>query len=82
MIALIPTSKTARERTPGQVEWLREQGVDDPHKFLNINELYVMLVSSCHDEGLMAGSVALWRHGRADATGPSPMPPLYAFCIN
>jgi hypothetical protein len=33
-----------------QVEWLREQGVDDPHKFLGINELYVMLVSSCHDE--------------------------------
>ena len=33
-----------------QLEWLRDQGVQDPYKFLNINELYVMLVSTCHDE--------------------------------
>lgn len=33
-----------------QLQWLREQGVQDPYDFLNINELYVMLVSSCHDE--------------------------------
>lgn len=33
-----------------QIQWLREQGVNDPYKFLGINELYVVLVSSCHDE--------------------------------
>ena len=32
-----------------QLEWLREQGVKDPYEFLNINELYVLLVSGCRD---------------------------------
>lgn len=33
-----------------QLEWLREQGVQDPYEFMNINELYVLLVSSCRDQ--------------------------------
>jgi hypothetical protein len=32
-----------------QLAWLREQGVKDPCEFLNISELYVLLVSGCRD---------------------------------
>ena len=32
-----------------QLAWLREQGVKDPYEYLNISELYVLLVSACRD---------------------------------
>ena len=32
-----------------ELAWLREQGVDDPHAFLGINELAIVLRSACLD---------------------------------
>lgn len=29
------------------LEWLRERGVEDPYAFMGINELFVLLVSTC-----------------------------------
>ena len=32
-----------------QLEWLREQGIQDPYKFLDIDEFTIMLISACPD---------------------------------
>jgi hypothetical protein len=32
-----------------ELDWLRERGVDDPYEFLGINELAIMLRSTCLD---------------------------------
>lgn len=32
-----------------QLEWLREQGIQDPHKFLDIDEVTIRLLSACPD---------------------------------
>jgi hypothetical protein len=32
-----------------QLEWLREQGIQDPYKFLDINEFTIALISQCSD---------------------------------
>lgn len=32
-----------------QFTWLREHGVEDPYAFLDINELFVVLVSTCRN---------------------------------
>ena len=32
-----------------QIKWLREQGVDDPHSLLQINDFFIVMVSMCRD---------------------------------
>ncbi len=32
-----------------ELQWLREQGVEDPYRFLNMNELAIILRSMCLD---------------------------------
>ena len=32
-----------------QLEWLREQGIQDPYTFLDIDEFTILLNSQCHD---------------------------------
>ncbi len=32
-----------------QIEWLREQGIQDPYKFLDIDEFTIRLISQCSD---------------------------------
>ena len=32
-----------------QLEWLRENGIQDPYKFLDIDEFTIILLSECED---------------------------------
>jgi hypothetical protein len=32
-----------------QMKWLKEQGVEDPHDLLQINQFYIVMVSVCRD---------------------------------
>jgi hypothetical protein len=34
-----------------QMKWLKEQGVEDPHELLQINQFYIVMVSVCRDSG-------------------------------
>jgi hypothetical protein len=33
-----------------QIEWLREQGIEDPYKFLDIDEFTISLLSQCQED--------------------------------
>ena len=33
-----------------QIKWLREQGVTDPHDFLQINDFFIVMTAVCRDE--------------------------------
>ncbi len=35
-----------------QIAWLRENGVEDPYEFLEVNAFFVVMVSVCRDAGL------------------------------
>ena len=32
-----------------QIEWLREQGIQDPHKFIDVDEFTISVISQCRD---------------------------------
>jgi len=32
-----------------EIEWVREQGIEDPYKFLDIDEFTISLLSQCQD---------------------------------
>ena len=48
----VETARLAANERPTyelQLEWLREQGIQDPYKFLDIDEFTIALISQCPD---------------------------------